>query len=421
MEDSFLDDFRWLYRHKPWIATVIVLLFVTLLVAGIVLSADALFDLFTNLFASFLGFALGLILIVITPWFRHRHEDERKVMYDNKVMKRYYLDNHLLKLRLPSSSDTDADVYADVLFLNDGKSSLQVEDHPEQQFKATMFIRSQYFDLMTAHAGSTFINQPTVRLDDCQTRDGVTTLYTSRSNYYFHLLTNRAIDYHLRNTVSLRDIYEYGPRLTPLSESRMSNHIGVNALVFLKADKQASTYPYILLPKRGKNATVVKNGITAGVAIRIKMDTFEHGYSDHLTTTYLTSGDAVREKLIDSLLIDAKKWREKENKDGRSPVDDIRFLGLARDIYEGGKPTLFYSVMLNLTPEEFDQMAQANPDTDTVDAVVKVYIAEFESLGCKDNRLRFAALKRGKRTTATHHLHYEKNLLTNLWFYNRLH
>lgn len=108
-------------------------------------------------------------------------------------------------------------------------------------------------------------NEPTVRLDDFRLSDKTAYFYTSRSTFLNHMVTNRAMDYPIAYPASVRSLYEYKKRLSPLSESKMSNHIGINALVYLSDGT-------FLMPFWGGNATISKRLVSAGIAMRLIVD-----------------------------------------------------------------------------------------------------------------------------------------------------
>ena len=190
-------------------------------------------------------------------------------------------------------------------------------------------------------------NSVTVRLKEVIPADanGVATIKTMRSTYLSHLLTNRALDYELKTGVTIRSLFENTNHLVPLQRSRFSNHLGVNALVFLQNG-------VLLLPERGKHATVAKEKVTASIATRIKMENkniFKNTYVDELTDNYITEG-CIKDSIAGSIMVDAQWLQEKSEQKDFMKID---FLGLSRDIYEGGKPTLFYAVYLNLPAKEY--------------------------------------------------------------------
>ena len=53
----------------------------------------------------------------------------------------------------------------------------------------------------------------------------------SKTSYYDSLLTNRAMGFRWPDGRSIREVYEPGPYITSLEDSKMSNHIGINGII----------------------------------------------------------------------------------------------------------------------------------------------------------------------------------------------
>ena len=290
-----------------------------------------------------------------------------------------------------------------------------------------------------------------------------------RSTYLAHLLTNRALDYHIKPEVTIRRIFENTARLTPLALSKMSNHIGINALVFLR--RNGEKRGYLLMPKRGSDATVAKNGVTASLATRLQMDNKEYfadGYQSKMTIDYIEKGC-----ILDGLPAAIRLSRDclNEKMEQQSDFLQIDLLGIARDIYEGGKPTFFYAVYLDMTVDEYfrqsDEYVEKMTNTanaakqqkkkgilplssDKIDEVKEVYVADWTSVKMSerkrgpqsdndsvyvvadDDRLlcfdaidRKKTLKQRKKGNAEpvfsrYALNFEQNLISNFLFLKEL-
>lgn len=104
------------------------------------------------------------------------------------------------------------------------------------------YVISHADALLNAHKNSQKNNNKTIRLNDF-TYDGKTlTLNTMRSIYYHMLMTNRCMDYDFSNGLTIRDLYEYDQRISPLEQSKLGNQIGINGLVL-------SSDGYVLIEK----------------------------------------------------------------------------------------------------------------------------------------------------------------------------
>ncbi|HJZ97541.1 MAG TPA: hypothetical protein VKE70_13625 [Candidatus Solibacter sp.] len=145
-----------------------------------------------------------------------------------------------------------------------------------------------------------------LRVQPCRYSDGV------RSNY--------AMDgpEHLRDLLGA----EYGRRLPPLSDARLSNSVGTAIVLFTSDGK-----PY--LPRRAPRQSVYPAGF-------------------HCTA----SGDAVWRD--DGEMFESHICRELEEEAGltRADLDWIRVLALCREFLRGGKPQFFFAGQTSLRAEE---------------------------------------------------------------------
>lgn len=421
-----------------------------------------------NLFASFVGFVAGAILVMAILNKLGVHEDERKVCYDDDQLRLQYKKKywhvftlhpgeqldisqvvsekltdvegslfdkayhwvrlfisrgwyHLLNRHLSKNATSDkARVYAEKLF--GGANLWDLVDNPQQQFELDGFIMSQYSKIMAAHGRSKHKASLTVRLQDCQLgKDGVYHLVTTRSTYLAHLLTNRAIDYKIDGKFSLREVYENRDTLVPLNKSKMSNHIGINALVFLSEEGTGNKKDrkYLLLAERDKTGTIAKYMLTASVAIRLDMDDLE----SPLRQEYLRR-DAVLNYMPQSLGV-SDTWL---NSIGQP---SITFLGASRDIYEGGKPTFFYEVDLCANAKQYmrarhEYKNSGSQKDEGVDKVAHMHVALWKTLRMNPHEMSKKMRDKLSYTALRHYKYWiksveysracEKNLLAALWF-----
>lgn len=427
---------------------------------------NLLIDLLINLLASVVAVAAGYFLVKMTSIVAHRKEDQIKVNYSNSAQWKQYGTEYLHRFRLNGSRFI---VYCDMLLKKGDYDRLEIDDNPDRNFELDSFIKQQYFDLVEAHTKSKSIHSRTVRLYDitAPTNENhrTATIHTMRSNYLAHLLTNRALDYYIKPDVTIRRIFENTSRLTPLLHSKMSNHIGINALVFLPRDGEKRGY--LLMPQRGNDATVAKNGVTASIATRLQMDNkcFEKGYQSKMTADYITTG-CIIDAMPSAIRVSADYLKTKMNE--RDDFVKIDFLGIARDIYEGGKPTFFYAVYLDMSIEEYyeqsDKYFSALKEkslkrkqqikegmlplsSDSIDEVKTVYVADWKSVKMEENKaaenikdedvyiisddnreLCFSAIDREKtikqygslngpkKVYSSQALNFEQNLISNFLF-----
>ena len=236
-------------------------------------------------------------------------------------------------LYLPSLS-----VYTNVA----GNTKVQFEDSPVK-FDLPEFVRDNSLALMEAHKGSSFANNVTIRLNDLVLSDNNTlTLKTGRSQYFDMLITNRCMDYKLNDLLSLRDVYESKDTISPLSESQLGNQIGINGLIF-------TTDGYLLIEKRGYRKTTWKNKFAQPISLAMKKSDIEH---------FDKSGkieDSAEEVFAHIILTTIKKNFGLMAKDIIDFDLSKNFLGIARDLLEGGKPNMYFYVTVKMTAEELDK------------------------------------------------------------------
>ena len=179
-----------------------------------------------------------------------------------------------------------------------------------------------------------------IRLDDCQKLpDGSYQLLTSRTAYFNDLVTNRSMDYKFSGNLTVRKIYESGKHLSPLSESHMSNHIGIIAHVYY-GDKE-------ILAERGGTATISKNKFTTCVAAGLSLDDIRAVHNDGVRHPKITPKDildgVVLYKLADRINLPHEQVLAL-HKEGKIKV---HLTGLGQLVYTGGKPQFYYAVTID--------------------------------------------------------------------------
>ncbi len=270
----------------------------------------------------FLGFFISNLVVGLIQMIFRSVEDNAKVTDDTEKLVKLYKDDAVEKK--VEINNTFANVAYKPLYFNDG-SPLVVEDDATKNFKPDDFISDNYQLLLSAHRMSKKENFTTVRLDDFKIQQGQAKFSLSRSNYYYHLVTNRAIDYHIDDDLSLRAYYDFGPAMCSLTDSNMSNHIGINALVYLKDGE-------LLLPRRSGNSTISKNLITSSIAIMLLLPPDNKISAEYLFKDCILEGLVSRTKM-------KPEWIQESQ-------IDIEFLGFGQNPYEGGKPQFYYSVKM---------------------------------------------------------------------------
>lgn len=252
-----------------------------------------------------------------------------------------YFDRHRLRI-------SGVDVFANV----NGDTSVIFRDTDVMR-ELPGFVRENAAALLAAHSGSSTSNNVTIRLKkagyDEQKHELV--LDTERSQYFYMLVTNRCMDYSISDTMTLREVYEFNDKVSPLEESKLGNQIGINGLVF-------TSDGYLLIEKRGKKKTTWKGKLAQPISLALKeKDILPNG--GLIDGSPEAANDAFRGIIFQTL---RKNYGIDENmiagigtdgsvKNGAFDLKDS-FLGLARDLIEGGKPNMYFYIALNVTAAE---------------------------------------------------------------------
>ena len=196
--------------------------------------------------------------------------------------------------------------------------------------------------LFEAHKSSTVYNNINIRLDDLRYQeDGhEVILKYSFTTYYDSLITNRAMDYKFKNTRTIREVYEPGPMLSALCESKLSNHLGFNGFVELNDGS-------IIFVLRGRNVSIAKGmwSQSVGASLKTKYCLEESG---RFTREGLSK--AIRNEITDELKIEIDTQEDLCNS----------VFAFYRDLVEGGKPQfLFYYKTNRYNKEQFESHFKA--------------------------------------------------------------
>lgn len=235
-----------------------------------------------------------------------------------------------------------------------GKTKLRFEDS-NRMHALPEFIVENAMRLLQAHKNSTKNNNDTVRLNDFSydAENSELTFYTQRSRYFHMLMTNRCMDYHFYDDMTLRKIYEYGKQISPLNESVFGNQIGINGLVI-------SRDGYVLVEKRDHHKTTWKNKFAQSISLALKESDLKLKDNGVIENTTQVAEEKFRgiiyKTLKDNFGLLAEDLEEFSMGDN--------FLGLARDILEGGKPNVYFYVVTKAGARELSELLKNNAAKD---------------------------------------------------------
>ena len=144
------------------------------------------------------------------------------------------------------------------------------------------------------------------------------------------------MDYPFASNRTVREIYEPGPFITELKESKLSNHLGFNGFVELADNK-------IVFVHRGKDVSIGKGTWATSIGASLKT---MYALDENKQFTAKGLSNAIRCEIMDELKIEL-------NSDEDYSTSIFAFY---RDLVEGGKPQfLFYYKTDLLNSTEFEQ------------------------------------------------------------------
>ena len=223
---------------------------------------------------------------------------------------------------------------------NDATLKYHVVDDPKKYFVLDNFLQINFTLIMKAHRHSQLANPCMIRLDDCIVQeDGTVNLYTSRTSYYNDLVTNRAMDYQFSDDLTVRKVYEGDNFLSPLNESRMSNHIGIIGHVFHGNNA--------ILACRGGNATISKNKFTNCIAVGLAENDVEAVQNAHRHHPQMQTEDLLEGCVLYYLADRINLPRDMVLALHAEGKIKIHLLGLGQLVYTGGKPQFYFVITID--------------------------------------------------------------------------
>lgn len=353
-----------IFTNKDLIASlfgiiiVIVFVFVSVLVKKSPLNFELFFDIKTFV-TIVVAFILNSLVILITKHFKKKYEDPNKLIEDyNRLCSIYCREKFLYYTNSEKSDfetgrhfsqvtvikDDAGDKYAfpvvDVIKIK-GKN-LIINDDNQRMYSLPPYALSNIEHIKSVYEFSNTYNNIMIRVEDVKDNQGSVILSTSRTQYFYSLMTNRSMDYKYKN-ISIRDMYEQGPFINPLKQSVLSNHLGYNGYIKTKDDKFAFIF-------RHNKVSIGKNTMQNSVGSSLKV---KHALNNEHMFTIEGIESAIREEIVDEL-----KLKNIHNfKDRKTEIfSDFSFenavLYFYRDLVEGGKPQFMFYTRLNIDSSE---------------------------------------------------------------------
>ncbi len=262
------------------------------------------------------------------------------------------------------------------LFSNIKGDTEIVFDDKNELFQLTDFVIENAAALLSAHKHSAKNNNATIRLNDFTYSDSKLTLNTQRSMYYHMLITNRCMDYEVSDGLSIRSVYEYKKYISLLKDSTLSNQIGINGLV-LTSDG------YVLIEKRDHTKITWKNKFAQSISLALKEGDLKLS-GDRVIKNTPEEANSIIKRVIENTIKGNFGLRPEEYSDFNMKDN---FLGLARDLLEGGKPNLYFYVTTKYTAEELYKKLLQNARSTDPDSIISrsklksdYYLVPFDDL-----------------------------------------
>ncbi|WP_162163883.1 hypothetical protein [Acholeplasma hippikon] len=347
-------------------------------------------DTFKQFIGTFAGVATTIFIGSMAHLISLAFEDRNKITSDYELIKKMYSAEQLTQTVNFLDGTSLSFVYKGVPTII---KEIKVVDDNKKMYLPTEVMSSNFTKLFNAHRGAYKKNVFTVRVDDVYDDEAsAITLYTSRSTYFNHLISNRVMDYPFAKSLTLRSLYEPGPDITPLKHSVFSNHLGIIGIIET-ADN------FYILNKRSKTGSTSKDFLVSPIAFGLTA-----GVKENVNEAYITN------KVIE-------KTNERLKKTSTDTINHIRKIipvGYGRDIYEAGKPHLFYLVKINLTKDEYLELFYHSPfNKHTIDFNHKAFAIKANDFGYHDGFFHMTHHNH-KGIKKTHLMKAETNLIMNI-------
>ena len=256
-------------------------------------------------------------------------EDGVKLRMDSEyLVKKYSVDKPNM-VRVKQNEEMDKVViYPEIVLakrdLNSAAFTYDIQYDEERNYTLPGQVAKHSKEIFDAHRFSTIYNNRNIRLSDFEYDDKTNhvKLVYSFTTYFDSLMTNRAMDFPFDGDRSIREIYEPGPMISSLKDSRLSNHLGFNGFVELADGK-------IVFILRGNTVSIGKGTWSQSVGASLKA---AYALNEKHEFTLHGLSEAIRGEIKDELKIEVDE-------------DDLTstIFAFYRELVEGGKPQfLFY-------------------------------------------------------------------------------
>lgn len=282
------------------------------------------------------GFIFAILCIIFVKGekiIENRFEDKEKLCQDYAYLSQEYNKDDLVDIK---NRDNSSVVYP-IVKLGCGNISLQtnnpniiIKDSKNQFYTPPQIIATHLADIFSVHDTSSIYNSLNIRVQKMYIANNILTLHTTRTMYYYSLITNRAADYNFLSKISIRELYEPGPQLTPLEFSSLSNHLGFNGLI-------ESSDGYIAFIKRSRKLSIGKHTYSNSVGASLKT---KYALNPNGSFTCKGLKKAIKSEIFNELKID------------KQYITNINVIAAYRDCVECGKPQLLFKANISKSAKD---------------------------------------------------------------------
>lgn len=286
-----------------------------------------------NILSGALFSVLCFVFLRYERFIKNKYEDREKLTISYKdLVNKYYKD----RLLTVTNKDKNKVVYPIInlgtgfVSLNDSScGEIIINDCMDDQYKLPIIIENNFSKIFKSHDTSNVFNSLNIRAKNMTFKDNILTFDTGRTTYYDSLVTNRAADFAFEDGLSVRTLFEMGPKMSKLELSKLSNHLGFNG--FLQ-----SSDGYIVFVKRSEKMSIGKGtyGDSIGASLKATYALDENG---------VFTIDKLRNAVIKEIEAELKIAEEE------LVMESLGIIAIYRDCVECGKPQFLICAKSNKT------------------------------------------------------------------------
>lgn len=281
----------------------------------------------TGIILSFLAVAIcSLLANILLKFIISKTEDAMKISdnYD-ELVKKYCLEDMFKFKKYDNKIISFPEILLAYRKINETPFNIVIDNsNKDNRYQLPKQIEDNSSTLFEAHSASIIYNNINIRIDDLEySKDkNIIKLLYSKTTYFDSLLTNRAMDYPFKRDRTVREVFEPGPLLSTLSESKLSNHIGFNGFI-------ETADGFYIFVKRSKNLSIAKNMLSTSVSASLKT---KYALIKDRKLTLEGISNAIKKEILDELKIDV------DIDAGINTDLSQSIFAFYRELAEGGKP-----------------------------------------------------------------------------------